>query len=215
MGYSSWSSFASKLQNKSKISFSTSSTRAVCLSTLLITTRGLSPLCKAFWRTNFVYGIGPSVAHTTKHTPSTIDIIRSTSPPKSWWPGVSTILSLWSPWITEVHLLKIVMPLSYSKSLLSIALSEAKAIPVYFRRQSTKVVFPWSTWAMIAILRTLEISPFSRISVTLLSSSKFPFTGDYYGWGAALEVLNDLMVLFAIVKLIGRDIYPQNMDGPT
>ena len=35
---------------------------------------------------------GPSKASTTSSTPSTIFITRSTSPPKSAWPGVSTML---------------------------------------------------------------------------------------------------------------------------
>ena len=48
----------------------------------------------AFYKTNLVYVIGPSEAHTTRATPSTMFIIRSTSPPKSAWPGVSTILIL-------------------------------------------------------------------------------------------------------------------------
>lgn len=63
--------------------------------TLLITTSGFTCCSKAFLRTNFVWVMGPSVAQTTRHTPSTISIIRSTSPPKSWWPGVSTILISW------------------------------------------------------------------------------------------------------------------------
>jgi hypothetical protein len=46
-------------------------------------TIGFNPYFNAFYKTNLVYAIGPSVAHTSKHTPSTIDIILSTSPPKS------------------------------------------------------------------------------------------------------------------------------------
>jgi len=39
-----------------------------------------------------VCGIGPSTASTSSSTESTIDSTRSTSPPKSAWPGVSTML---------------------------------------------------------------------------------------------------------------------------
>ena len=42
--------------------------------------------------TNRVCGSGPSDASTSSITPSTIDSVRSTSPPKSAWPGVSTML---------------------------------------------------------------------------------------------------------------------------
>jgi hypothetical protein len=55
-------------------------------------------------RTNFVWVIGPSVAQTTRQTPSTISIIRSTYPPKSWWPGVSTMLIPWPSYRMLVHL---------------------------------------------------------------------------------------------------------------
>lgn len=95
MGYSNCSSVGSRAQNRSNISFSTSCTLALSLSTLLITTIGLQFCLSAFWSTNLVCAIGPSVAHTTRQTPSTIVIILSTSPPKSAWPGVSTTLILW------------------------------------------------------------------------------------------------------------------------
>ena len=39
-----------------------------------------------------VWGNGPSLASTKRTTPSTIFRARSTSPPKSLWPGVSTML---------------------------------------------------------------------------------------------------------------------------
>lgn len=48
--------------------------------------------------------MGPSVAHTSKITESTISIILSTSPPKSQCPGVSTILILLPSYVIEVHL---------------------------------------------------------------------------------------------------------------
>ena len=42
--------------------------------------------------TNRVWGSGPSLASTSSTMPSTIDSPRSTSPPKSAWPGVSMML---------------------------------------------------------------------------------------------------------------------------
>ncbi len=42
--------------------------------------------------TKRVWGMGPSAASTSSSTPSTMFITRSTSPPKSAWPGVSTML---------------------------------------------------------------------------------------------------------------------------
>ena len=64
------------------------------LSTLFITTIGLSPASNAFFRTNLVCGIVPSLASTNSITPSTMCMILSTSPPKSACPGVSTMFIL-------------------------------------------------------------------------------------------------------------------------
>lgn len=60
--------------------------------TLLMTTKGFTFCSNAFFKTNLDWVIGPSVAQITKQTPSTISMILSTYPPKSWWPGVSTML---------------------------------------------------------------------------------------------------------------------------
>ena len=49
---------------------------------------------RALRSTNRVCGSGPSAASTSKTIPSTIVSARSTSPPKSAWPGVSTMLSV-------------------------------------------------------------------------------------------------------------------------
>ena len=63
--------------------------------TILLTTNiGVTCASNAFLRTNLVCGIVPSYASTTSNTPSTIFIILSTSPPKSAWPGVSSIFIL-------------------------------------------------------------------------------------------------------------------------
>ena len=61
-------------------------------SILLTTTIGFNPSFSALESTNLVCGMTPSAASTSSTTPSTIDRMRSTSPPKSAWPGVSTIL---------------------------------------------------------------------------------------------------------------------------
>jgi hypothetical protein len=78
--------------NNSNVWLTTHSGRAPGRSTLLTTTIGCSPSCKAFSVTKRVCGIGPSTASTSSSTPSTIPSTRSTSPPKSAWPGVSTML---------------------------------------------------------------------------------------------------------------------------
>ena len=57
----------------------------------------------------------------------------------------------------DVVLARMVMPLSLSISLLSIALSFtssfSRKVPEDFKSWSTKVVLPWSTCAMMAMLR--------------------------------------------------------------
>src|SRR5690242_19928202 len=82
---------------------------------------------------------------------------RSTSPPKSAWPGVSTMLMRVPFQVTAVHLERIVMPRSRSRSLLSSArsatTSPVRNVPACLSRPSTSVVLPWSTCAMIATLR--------------------------------------------------------------
>src|SRR5664279_544017 len=57
------------------------------------------------------------------------------------------------------------MPRSFSRSLLSMirsvpeTASLARKVPDCFRRQSTSVVLPWSTCAMIAMLRIPDMGP--------------------------------------------------------
>src|ERR1700748_3582671 len=84
---------------------------------------------------------------------------RSTSPPKSAWPGVSTMLIRVPFQVTAVHFDRIVMPRSRSRSLESIArsatTSPVRNVPACLSRPSTSVVLPWSTWAMMATLRML------------------------------------------------------------
>ena len=108
-------------------------------------------------RTKRVWGMGPSAASTSSTAPSAILSTRSTSPPKSAWPGVSMTLIL-MPWYSmEMFLARIVMPRSRSWSLESRTRSSTcwfsrKAL-VAFSIWSTSVVLPWSTCAMIAMLR--------------------------------------------------------------
>ena len=126
-------------------------------SILLMTTMGLRPSFSALDRTNLVCGMTDSAASTSSTTPSTIDRMRSTSPPKSAWPGVSTILICVPCHSTLVHLARMVMPRSRSRSLESSARSSmcwfSRTEPDCLRSWSTSVVLPWSTWAMMAMLR--------------------------------------------------------------
>src|SRR5512143_2925077 len=67
----------------------------------------------------------------------------------------------------EVFFARIVMPRSLARSLLSMILSApdiasvARNVPDCFRRQSTSVVLPWSTCAMIAMLRSPDMGVLS------------------------------------------------------
>ena len=92
IGKSNCSSDAPNLSNNSNVWSITQLGRAEGLSILLITTIGRKPNAKAFLVTKRVCGIGPSWASTNNTTQSTMPNTRSTSPPKSACPGVSTIL---------------------------------------------------------------------------------------------------------------------------
>ena len=137
---------------------------------VLLTTRMTGrPLPSALRSTKRVCGSGPSEASTSRTTPSTIDRPRSTSPPKSAWPGVSTMLTTTglpfssARWIA-VFFARMVIPRSRSRSIESMTRSCVESLsvpspldrpraPAWRRRASTRVVLPWSTWAMIATLR--------------------------------------------------------------
>src|SRR5215218_3301706 len=131
--------------------------RASGRSTLLMTRITGSRASSALRSTKRVCGSGPSEASTSSSTPSTIVSPRSTSPPKSAWPGVSTMLSFTPPWRTAVFLARIVMPFSRSRSIESSTRSAtswlARNAPDCHSIASTSVVLPWSTWATIATLR--------------------------------------------------------------
>ena len=148
---------ASSAANRSNTSLATSVGRASERSTLLMTTMGLSPIFSALETTNLVCGSGPSAASTSTRAPSTMLRMRSTSPPKSAWPGVSTILMRVSFQTSEVTLARMVMPRSRSRSLESMARSATRWFsrnePDCCSSRSTRVVLPWSTWAIMAMLR--------------------------------------------------------------
>src|SRR5580693_8739138 len=131
--------------------------RASGRSTLLMTRITGSPAASVLRSTNLVCGSGPSLASTSSRTPSTMDRPRSTSPPKSAWPGVSTMLMVSPPWCTAVFLARIVMPFSRSRSpessTRSATFALARNAPDCQSIASTSVVLPWSTCATIATLR--------------------------------------------------------------
>jgi hypothetical protein len=150
--------------NSSYVSSTTSAIRASGRSTLFTTRITGRWAWRALRNTNRVCGSGPSEASTSSAIPSTIDRPRSTSPPKSAWPGVSMMLKVTPPsgacspaQRTAVFLARIVMPFSRSRSPESIARSSMWACspnePVCQSMASTSVVLPWSTWATIAMLR--------------------------------------------------------------
>ena len=148
---------ASSAANRSNTSPATTAGRASDRSTLLMATIGRSPTLSAFETTNLVCGSGPSAASTRTIAPSTMLRMRSTSPPKSACPGVSTMLIRVFFQTIEVALARIVIPRSRSRSFESMARSATRWFsrnePDCCRRRSTSVVLPWSTWAMIATLR--------------------------------------------------------------
>ena len=148
---------------RSSTSSMTSSGRAPGRSTLLTTTTGFLPRPSAFFSTKRVCGMQPSNASTSSRTPSTIIRMRSTSPPKSAWPGVSTILIFTPLYMTAVFFERMVMPRSRSRSFESMTRSATfsllRKMPLWRRSWSTSVVLPWSTCAMIATFRRFSLLP--------------------------------------------------------
>ena len=142
--------------------------------------------------TNLVCGMGPSAASTSTMAPSTIDRMRSTSPPKSAWPGVSTILMRVSFQTTEVALARMVMPRSFSRSLESMTRSATRWLsrndPDCFRSSSTSVVLPWSTWAMIAMLRRVMFSLFGVSSGRCRTGARHHICGAHTAFSAFAKV---------------------------
>ena len=148
--------------SRSWLASTTSAMRASGRSVLLTTRITGRCAASALRSTNRVCGSGPSDASTSSNTPSTIDSPRSTSPPKSAWPGVSmTLITVTVPsgsWrCTAVFLARMVMPFSRSRSPVSITRScrspRSCSAPDCRSIASTSVVLPWSTWATMATLR--------------------------------------------------------------
>ncbi len=156
---------APSAQNRSKVASTAPSGSQPTRSTLFTTKMGRSPSASAFRVTKRVWGIGPSKASTSRQTQSTIFSTRSTSPPKSAWPGVSTMLMRVPFQVMAVNLERMVMPRSRSRSFESIAqsamTSPVRNCPACRRKPSTSVVLPWSTCAMMAMLRTSRRTAFS------------------------------------------------------
>ena len=89
---SACSSVAPRSRKSSSTCSSARAGSAAGLSILLSTKIGFKPSSSDFLSTKRVCGIGPSCASTTKSTESIERSTRSTSDPKSAWPGVSTML---------------------------------------------------------------------------------------------------------------------------
>src|SRR5690606_1915238 len=184
IGKSICSGVAPRRSNRSQTCSTTHSGRAPGRSTLLITTIGLKPIANAFWVTKRVCGIGPSMASTSSSTESTIDSTRSTSPPKSACPGVSTMLMRLPCQVMAVFLARMVMPRSFSWSLLSITRSASTVrsfrVPDCWSSWATGVVLPWSTWATMAILRRRWMGMDSEVGSAALGASEGAGRGG--GW---------------------------------
>ena len=71
-----------------------------------------------------------------------VEAHRSTSPPKSACPGVSTAFRVMPAWLNDVYLEDIVIPRSLSITLLSMKRSSEDAIPQCASRRSINVVLP-------------------------------------------------------------------------
>src|SRR5438067_852298 len=82
-----------------------------------MTTMGRRPNSNALRSTKRVCGSGPSAASTSSSAPSAMRRTRSTSPPKSAWPGVSMMLTLVPASVRAMFLARIVMPRCRSNSL--------------------------------------------------------------------------------------------------
>ena len=152
IGNSSSSLLAPSSTNRSKVAFNVWSASASRRSSLLMTTIVGRFLAIACLSTNRVWGLGPSTASTSRRTPSTMFIIRSTSPPKSACPGVSTILIFMSSPVSgsgsviAVFLARMVMPRSLSRSLESMIRSWtfwfSRKTFACFNIESIRVVLP-------------------------------------------------------------------------
>src|SRR5579875_1965016 len=124
----------------------TSAGHASARSILLIQTTAGSPASSAFFTTKRVWGSGPSQASTSSRMPSTIESARSTSPLKSEWPGVSTMLMRTPFHRIEAFLAIMVIPRSRSSAKESMTRSSicslGRKAPDCRSNASTRVVLP-------------------------------------------------------------------------
>src|SRR3954447_7050419 len=192
--------------------------RASGRSTLLTTRITGSLASSALRRTKRVWGSGPSLASTSSSTPSTIVSPRSTSPPKSAWPGVSTMLSFTPRWRTAVFFARIVMPFSRSRSIESMTRSStswlARNAPLCHSIASTSVVFPWSTCAMIATLRRSSLRAGMRCERVEGPLDRPPRAGYCRAMGcilALLALISPRLVLFLLA--IFSDVLSRAYDS--
>src|SRR5277367_37444 len=92
------------------------------------------------------------------------------------------ILLSWN-WIA-VFLARMVMPRAFSSSFesmtRSVRASLARKVPAWRNMASTSVVLPWSTWAMMAILRIVVLMGASVLFSPLIQNKKF--RGMLLGW---------------------------------
>ena len=191
IGKSSCSSVASKDKNKSNTSSNTSLARLSFLSILLIITIGFSLWERALPKTNLVCGIGPSEASVSNITPSAIQRTRSTSPPKSAWPGVSIILIFVCFQIIDVGFAKIVIPLSFSRSPLSRSLSSIFS-------------FKWMNFSLLISSCSglvLFLKP-TKFKLSIFSNLNFFFLKWSFNWFLAIEIIQVLNLYFSSKRSI-------------
>ena len=87
--------------------------------------------------------------------------------------------------VMAVNFARMVMPRSRSRSLESMAqsatTSPGRKLPAWRKNPSTSVVLPWSTWAMIAMLRTsrrLGASSISGPELLMLGAQAYHILAD-------------------------------------
>ena len=179
--------------------------RASGRSTLLMTRMTGRFASSALRSTNLVCGSGPSDASTSSTTPSTMDRPRSTSPPKSAWPGVSMMLTVRPPCLTAVFFARIVMPFSRSRSLESMTRSSTWACAPNaldcHSIASTSVVLPWSTCATMATLRRSSRVASGIAGVMMVSCCAG--MRDSRSFGIGIAATGDLAISPAIRRLRG------------
>ena len=100
----------------------------------------------------------------------------------------------------DVHLAKMVIPRSFSRSFESMTRSStcwfSRKLPLCAKIESIKVVLPWSTWAIMAILR---ISLGSLVMV--ISFWVFNFRRFYSFLGKIARKKAGLLIMSAVVRL--------------